>query len=161
MSPTTGVAAGLDWTLKRSFVEYVARMPDGQMSVTDGAGVDGTSFRFPMASFERSADGGIAAYSGDVRFAGHGNLLFVGIADPIIAYHGDEAVVSIQLPATARDAAERVDLANGIIRAVEFDATTERRTIGSLSLTEDGSDLFAGVYSAGDLLDDIHFSVPR
>lgn len=161
MSAATTVPNALDWTLKRSFVEYIARMPDGRMSVTDGAEVDGTSFRFRVTSFERSAKGGIAAFRGDVRFAGHGNLLFVGIADPIVAFSGDEAVVSIQLPASVRGPAERIDLAKGMIRAVEYVGTAERRTIGSPLLTEDGSELFAGVYSAGDPLDDVYFSTPR
>lgn len=153
--------ASLDWTLKRSFVEYIAHMHDGRMSVTDGADVDGTSFRFALVSHEDHESGGVAAFRGDVRFAGHGNLLFVGIADPVVAYDDNRATVSIQLPATARRPAERIDFARGVLTSKQRDQSSERFIVGHLSLTDDGSQLFAGVYAPGELLDDLSFTIKR
>jgi hypothetical protein len=146
-------SAQLRWTVKRSFVDYIARMPDGRMSVTDGADVDGVVFTF---EHDRTiGDGGSEAvcYRGDVRFSGHTGLLFVCIADPIINRVGDRATVSILQPASSQRSAERVDLGSG--RWEDRGGGWHRLT--DLRLSVLGSELFAGVYAPGDELDDAEF----
>jgi hypothetical protein len=146
----------LRWTLKRSFVEYVARMPDGLMSTTDGADAEGVTFTFEHEETLGDSQSGSIRFRGDVRFAGHGGLLFVCVAHPTVDHMGDRATVSIQLPGSSQRSAERVDIGSGRWENVGG----ERFRVSALKLTVDGSDLFAGVYPPGDELDDIALVIP-
>lgn len=157
----TSTATGLVWAFKRSFVQYIAQMPDGRMSVTGGADVDGMNFHFETLSVAGNSDSGTLAFRGDVRFAGHGNLLFVGIADPVIVFDGGDAIVTVQLPSNVQGATERIDLASGSLALTERQDQLERYTVSGLGLTEAGSELFGGVYPPGEQLDDIHFTISR
>lgn len=149
-------AANLRWTLRRSFVDYIARVPDGRMSVTDGADVDGVDFIFEHYETSGDEHSGTIRYRGDVRFAGHGNMLTVCIIDPVINYEDDRATVSIQLPESAQRSPERINLGVGSLEKLGGG----QYKMYALQLTPDGSDVFAGVYSTGDPLDDMEFSIP-
>src|SRR4029453_4908795 len=146
-------ATGLVWAFKRSFVQYIAQMPDGRMSVTGGADVDGMNFHFEILSVAGNSDSGTLAFRGDVRFAGHGNLLFVGIADPVIVFDGAAPMVSGQLPSNLQGAPERLDLASGSLALTQRQDQLERYAVSGLGLTEAGSDLFGCVYPPGETRD--------
>jgi len=128
---------GLRWEIKRSFLRYIARMPDGACSVTDGADpVDESAFRFEPA--------GDLRFRGVVRFSGHHGFLFVRIADPELQVDGTRGTLTI-----AGEPA-RVPLVTCELSA-EPDGTTKGTAV---RLTAEGAELFNAVYPAGEPFDD-------
>lgn len=70
--------AGLLWSIKRSFAAYVARLPDGRLSLDDGARpADGDRLFFALP-----AEAQDLSFGGVVRFTGHFGMLSVTIARP-------------------------------------------------------------------------------
>lgn len=95
--PTTP-APGLRWAVKRSFVDYVRRMPDGRAAVADGAKpVEDDQILFAPDPSVASPDDvdRFWAFTGQVWFDGHGGLLFVQVSAPWIAVRGDTAELSV------------------------------------------------------------------
>ncbi len=80
------VATGsLTWGIKDSFRDYVAGPVAGGSIVGSGVGVAGSSFIFSQASggtFDGST--GTSPYTGSVRFTGHGGVLDLRLANPVI-----------------------------------------------------------------------------
>src|SRR5512134_1772276 len=71
---------GLSWGIKRSFVDYIASLPDGSVSATDGATVSGTSlfcFSPETSDYDVARGTGVLRFRGDVRLAGHHGMLLV------------------------------------------------------------------------------------
>jgi hypothetical protein len=150
--PATDPRGGLEWSIHRSFVRYIARMPDGRCSVTDGADVLGSMtspvFHFSPAGQEQRRDGMRLSFRGDVRFSGHHGLLFVRIADPVLTVtgsHGDLTVPGDE----------------GSVELVQFDAAElddGRAWRGtSVRLSAGGAELFGGVYPVGEEFDELTF----
>ena len=74
---------GLVWSIKASFVEYIERMSDGVVTLSDGATrrPDG-AFHFPLdrtSSTDRDV-----AFRGSVLFTGHFGMLVVAFTRPAI-----------------------------------------------------------------------------
>jgi hypothetical protein len=155
---------GLRWGLKESFLRYVARMPDGRCSVSDGADVVGDrEFRFEPDGKDVVPGSGavLHRFRGDVRFSGHHGFLFVRIADPWLEVSGTSGVLSIptvvdgvsadgppagRLPLVTFALADTGDGAPvGVIRGVR------------VQLTDEGSDLFNEVYPSGEPFEDLTF----
>jgi hypothetical protein len=90
---------GLRWAVKRSFMDYVRRMPDGRAAVADGAKpVDDDQVLFaPDPSVPPPAEDldRFWAFSGQVWFDGHAGLLFVQVSAPWIALRGDTAELTV------------------------------------------------------------------
>lgn len=81
-------ARGLRWGIKASFLSYVSGMFDCAMSVTDGAVETSDGFIFPVANasdFDQSQGVGRLEFAGDVRMRGHGGMLAVRVADPVVS----------------------------------------------------------------------------
>lgn len=98
MSATSTALRGMRWGIKASFVAYVASMPDGAMSVTDGAVATDGGFVFPIADasgFDARTGAGTIHFSGDVRFRCHGGMLSVRFADPRLSVDDDGAWLSV------------------------------------------------------------------
>jgi hypothetical protein len=131
------------WAVKRQFLRYIARMPDGRCSVTDGATVAGDEFLFESDA-SSATEPGVLKYRGDVRFSGHHGLLFLRIADPWLETRDGAVTLTI-----AADP-DRVTLAT-----LEIRPDTHGRAGVDLRLTEAGSELFNQVYPAGSPLDDL------
>jgi hypothetical protein len=149
---------GLSWTIKRSFVGYVARMSDGRCSVTDGADVSGPPtaprFHFGFDSQERRKSGTRLAFRGDVRFSGHHGLLFVRIADPVVELRGSRGSLAV------------LDVDDVLLELVKFDVEhtpdsdgAELRGTG-VRLCDGGSELFGGVYAANETFDELAITLP-
>src|ERR1035437_5545925 len=73
---------GLHWGIKKSFLDYVARMPDGRGIFRDGATLaDGSIAVFEPdveAEHPEAADADLfLAFHGDVHFSGHFGMLNV------------------------------------------------------------------------------------
>ena len=171
---TEDIPYGLLWGIKRSFIAYVRRMPDGQGSVHDGAvplGED--TILFPVADSPGTAgalDGtaGAAAaggadrtwrFRGDVRFRGHGGMLFVRVAAPLVTVRGEEAELSIEDP-YARPDGERVPLVT--LRLAPGPAPEGAQVwLGSdVRLTEAGAELFNDVYPPGEPFEQLSVVLP-
>lgn len=153
---------GLSWTMKKSFVSYIARMPDGRVSVTDGADLIAPDvFRYAYTECSVEGSDTVLHFHGDVRFAGHSGFLFVGIADPFITMTDGGAVISVLTPQTRLEPAERILFATA---EMSTQAQTGAGCIvyraSNVRLLADGADLFGGVYAIDDLLDDFEVLVP-
>lgn len=95
---TSTALRGMRWGIKASFVAYVASMPDGVMSATDGAVATGEGFVFPISDasgFDARTGAGTILFSGDVRFRCHGGMLSVRFADPRLSVDDDGAWLSV------------------------------------------------------------------
>ncbi|MGN7201385.1 HtaA domain-containing protein [Arthrobacter sp. SAFR-044] len=147
----TGLAGRLAWSMKQSFLRYVARLSDGRCSATDGAEPSETEgFTFEVSAMQATNHGLSLAFRGDLRFSGHHGALFLRIADPAILVDGPHGTLSI----AGGDAdAPRVPLAT-FTAAVDSSGPALRIAGTGLMLTEAGSELFIGIYPPGEPLDD-------
>ena len=91
---------GLQWGVKQSFRGYVEGA-GGTITVAGGAErtADG-GFAFPVqdAAITLNADGrpeGRATFQGEVTFKAHGGMLSVFLAEPILEFSGDEALLTV------------------------------------------------------------------
>jgi hypothetical protein len=153
---------GLLWGIKRSFVAYVRRMPDGQGSIHDGAvplGEDVILFPATEGMRATSTESDTFAFRGDVRFRGHGGMLFVRVAEPVITVRGDRAELSIADPYDRADA-DRVPLVT--LQLAEGPAPEGARVwLGSdVRLTEAGAVLFDDVYQPGEAFEQLSVILP-
>ncbi len=161
--PDTDQAAafGLRWGIKRSFVDYVRRMPDGKGWVGDGALPVGTHevlYGSDVAGRRTAADGAeerFWAFRGDVRFSGHAGMLAVRLAAPVltlrdgagdltVAGFGDERLTLVTLRLTAQPAPEGTQLWHG----------------EDVRLTEAGTELFNEVYAPGEPFEQMTLVLP-
>jgi Htaa len=155
---------GLLWGIKRSFVAYVRRMPDGQGSIHDGAvplGEDTILFPPGDVPAETPGAGGERTFSfrGDVRFRGHAGMLFVRVAAPVITVRGDQAELSIEDP-YARPEGDRVPL---VTLTLQPGPAPEGATVwlgSDVRLTEAGSVLFNDVYQPGEPFEQLSVILP-
>jgi Htaa len=156
------VPFGLAWAIKRSFVAYVRRMPDGQGSISDGATVLGEdTILFPLDGGPAGGDDADRswAFRGDVRFKGHAGMLFVRVAAPLITLRGGQAELSIEDP-YARPGAERVPLVTLQLEPGPAPEGAEVWLGSDARLTEAGSTLFNDVYPPGEPFERLSLIVP-
>lgn len=145
----------LVWGIKRSFLSYLARVPDARSSVTDGAEVTADG-RYRYRSLGDERDGGALRlrYQGSVRFVAHNGQLGVGFTDPIVTIADDEASVSV-VDHTAGGVGTRIDLLSGTA-VREAETSTIRMHLAGLRLTTAGAErFFAGMYPQGEQFDDM------
>jgi hypothetical protein len=154
------------WAIKRSFQHYIASLPDGVRSVTDGAATAADQeFLFPLiggVELERMAPGTRLRFVGDVRFRGHGGMLFLVFADPEVEIVStDSAILSVKTHVPGSAELQRVDVASLRLPAME---KTEGYLLwaGIIAvLTTAGADLFNGVYEAGTALETVSILLGR
>lgn len=159
-----GLAHGLRWGLKRSFIDYVRRMPDGRGTVGDGAIPVGPGDLFYEHDAARSTErvsGGpwVLAFRGDVRFSGHYGMLFVRVAHPWLEMDGGAGVLTIEDPG-ARDGAPRVRLATATLRRLGDRDGTELWGSDDVALTAEGVELFNDVYAEGEPFEPLLVQLP-
>lgn len=156
---------GLHWGIKTSFLEYIARMPDGRASVTDGAVfLDGSVAAFEPDPRVGPGDGLDAeppfwAFRGDVRFAGHHGMLYVRIADPWISVRngrGELTVLDPDDPATQ----PRLPLARFTLEQHHLPGDLHAWLARDVHLTEQGTGLFNDVYAAGEPFEPLAIFLP-
>ncbi|MFJ3667381.1 HtaA domain-containing protein [Streptomyces sp. NPDC090106] len=153
-----GLVHGLRWGLKKSFLDYVRRMPDGRGSVSDGAVPVGTGDLFYEHDAERS-DAGVWAFRGDVRFSGHFGMLFVRVAHPWLRIDGTNVELSIEDP-QAREDAPRIPLVTGTLRRLGSQDGTEVWGSEDVALTAEGVALFNDVYAEGEPFEPLVIQLP-
>lgn len=153
-----GLVHGLRWGLKKSFVDYVRRMPDGKGSVGDGAVPVGTGDLFYEHDAGRSG-ARVWAFRGDVRFRGHFGMLFVRVANPWLEIDGSSVVLSIEDP-QAREDAPRVPLVTGTLQRLGDQDGTEVWGSDDVALTAEGVALFNDVYAEGEPFEPLVVQLP-
>jgi hypothetical protein len=154
---------GLTWGVKRSFISYLTRLPDGAVSATDGATVVASSlFNFTPDSsdYDASTATGTVRFSGDVRMAGHHGMMFVRLLDPWIEFHGDHAELSVM---TTNDDGGLQRLALGTMPpdAPESVPGASIWQGVDVALTPAGSEVFNKQYSAGQEMDPVFIRIER
>lgn len=156
------VAPGLRWAIKRSFVNYVFRMPDGGGWATDGASaVEGNVLVYELVGCEATDTGGQRwAFRGDVRFSGHGGVLFVRIADPVLTIVGNNATLSVLDPYQENGNGARIDLVTVELSLVETADGLMTWTGDPVRLTAAGVKVFNDVYAEGDLFEPLVVHLP-
>ena len=154
MSPSQP-GPGLRWGIRASFLRYVANLPDGRASVTDGASMtadDPQLVVFPPDQ-ELTTDQ-VFAFHGDLRLSGHGGLLFLRLAQPRIELGAGGATLTIAEPTTEDGSGPRQILVDLTLTPTEDGwAGTEVR------LTEQGTALFNQMYPAGEAFDPLRVTL--
>jgi hypothetical protein len=145
---------GLHWAIKASFLGYIGRMADGRATATDGATpTEGNIMVFEPATVpvpSEAADADLFfAFRGDIRFAGHFGMLFVRIADPWIAVHGDRGVMWVLDPYKP-DEKPRVPLVRFTLESRPTADDLQIWLSTDVQLTAEGTALFNDVYQAGE-----------
>lgn len=141
---------GLHWGLKPSFLQYVARTPDGQMSVSDGATAsEGNIFVFEPDPDGSDVEAGRWAFRGDVRFAAHLGMLFVRVADPVVTLRDGRAEVSVLAPKGHADG-DRIILTTCTLLPQHTDEDLRIWFASDVTLAPAGVPVFNDVYRAGE-----------
>lgn len=160
----SAIVHGLRWGLKRSFLEYVRRMPDGKGWVGNGAvPIAGDEMFFSYDAeqsqpAEAGEPGTVYAFAGDVRFSGHFGMLSVHIVRPWLQVDGDSAVLTI-----ADSDGRRRPLVRAQLQQVQLAEASPASAIiagTAVRLDEAGVELFNDVYPAGEPFEDFVIQVP-
>lgn len=157
---------GLRWGIKASFLDYVRRMPGSRGTIGDGAEPVGAAEvlwslgpRPPAATMPDATHAW--AFVGDVRFSGHGGMMFVRLAAPAVEVGPAGARLTI---AGERDDAPRLPLADLTLARHETPETeadgVELWMARDVRLTAAGAGLFNDVYAAGEPLEPLTLVVP-
>lgn len=157
-------SATLDWGFKESFRAYIdGSIANGEWTVADGATYSTPSFGF--AGIDGRVDprdpNGSVDYAGSVRFTGHGGILDVTIANPVLVLRGDgtglilldvsgETMEGDPIAATATPFVS-IDLAGQDLTPVNGVVTIDA---APTTLTEEGESAFSN-YPAGEAFDPI------
>ncbi len=166
MSPATASPdplppLGLCWGIKRSFIDYLAGLPDGAVSAADGATVDEAGrFRFApeSADYDAGRGTGVLRFKGDVRLAGHHGMMFVRLLDPWIAFTGGRGILSISTGGgSGLDRTTVAVLRSGAPRTVDGSLYWEHVDV---VISPEGSDLFDGQYAEGQPMDPLFIRIP-
>jgi len=129
------------WAVKESFLRYLGTMPGSQIGL-GGVEYAGGEFRFPGTH-----EGGLLVFTGAVRFTGHGGLLEVLLAEPVIEFAGSDGTLSvIDVDSPPADPPARITLAH--LERQPGDGPL----VFTSALADGGVDLFNGVYPPGEPL---------
>jgi len=159
--------AVLDWGFKESFRAYI----DGSIANGEWTTADGATYETPLFSWAAGAGGYDAgtgeadlAFTGSVRFTGHGGVLDTTIANPRVVIDGARAVLLLDVSGTTQSGQP---VAQTGVEFAELDlAAAERVGGGDLvaftgipaTLTAAGAAAF-GTYPEGEALDPVDLSI--
>lgn len=161
-SPDPMPPLGLTWGIKRSFIDYIASLPDGSVSAEAGAAVlpsglfcftpaHANEGRDPAGSgYDAERGTGALRFSGDVRLAGHHGMLLVRLLDPWITFTGGNGVLSISAGGGSQDRTTVAFVRTAAPRAVAGSLVWEHVEV---VISPEGSELFDGQYAAGQSMD--------
>lgn len=162
--PAAGPSAApvLRWGIKRSFINYLSRLPDGSVSADSGASiVSGSFFQFePDGRGDGPpAEPDVLKFRGEVRLSGHHGMMSLSVADPWIEFTAGGAVLSIVDPEQGPGGSGRVALlrlaAGGApgIPGTDWNEVPARLAPGAVGL-------FNGQYDAGEDMDAVFLVFP-
>jgi hypothetical protein len=160
-SPDPLPPLGLSWGIKRSFIDYITSLPDGSVSVSNGATLAAASlfcFSPELSDYDPARGSGVLRFRGDVRLAGHHGMLLVRLLDPWITFTGGRGVLSI----STGDGGGQDRTIVGFLSP-----STPHQAAGFLVwdrvdvvISPEGSELFDGQYAAGQPMDPLFIRVP-
>jgi hypothetical protein len=158
-SPTAPtIPSGLYWSIKESFVSYIATLPDGTYSLSEDVEVDDRGvFRFPLAEAGAAGGGWSLSFTGDVRFGGHVGMLFVAISHPTVTFTPVGGSLTIDDLASPKPGA-RLTIARLPAVGPSLHAGILLWPPLTPLLTEEGAELFGGAYAAGSTLDQLRIA---
>lgn len=149
----------LCWAFQRSFVDYVARLPDGRIAAADGAEILGDgSFAFPAVEvYDGSAESaetaeagpGARCFAGSISFTGHHGMMAVTISAPAL------------LPGAQIDGPELLMIDDPFEPGQRMALATVAPSSAAPRLTEQGADLFLGTYPQGMAMEPIVLTSPN
>jgi hypothetical protein len=153
--------AGLSWGVKGSFTRYIDSMPDGRRGSGHGAteAGDGVYFFELDDASGRGPERGetVLKYRGDVRYKGHGGMLFVMIVDPWVEFRPEGTVLTVvnaeHWPAKER----RIELATLVPGQPGEAGLPEGWRRFDAFLAPAAVEVFNGVYAAGEPLEPVAF----
>lgn len=166
MPESTEPAYGLRWGIKRSFIDYVGRMPDGKGSVGGGAipvGVNEVLYAPDTTGRRPGTDGDeerFWSFLGDVRFSGHFGMLFVRVAGPTVTMRGAEAELTVEDPFQENESSERLLLATLRLEQQAAPDGMEIWNGSDVQLAETGTELFNNVYPPGEPFEPLTLTLP-
>ncbi|SCK42716.1 Htaa protein [Variovorax sp. HW608] len=142
-------AVGLEWGFKASFRDYLARMR-GSVEVIEPAEATGDSFFFPYVGRKRVESSLVLRFGGEVGFTGHGGLLRLRLAQPMLVFDQTTVGVAVKHP---QDESAFVVIAR----------LTPGSSAGPIqaTLSQAGSNILMGTYSEGTELDPIRLRLPK
>lgn len=126
----------LAWGIRKSFVNYVDRLPDGVVLATGGAVREADAFRLPGRRLSSQS----WAFDGVLHFFGHSGVLNVTLE--AIRIDGDELsaeVAGVRIPMALL--AEPIEL-------IDSEGDAEAFRFNVVVLTDDGAAVLGGVYPA-------------
>ena len=157
-------AGSLSWGVKQSFRSYITgTIAQGSITAT-GVGVSGGVFRFGQSTggtFDAATGLGTSAYTGSVRFYGHGGLLDVTLANPVVRMDSaSQATLFLRVNGGASVPFAILNLAGGT-------KSTPNDTVSYSGvpavLTGQGAAVFSfngsSFYSSGEPLDAVSFVI--
>ncbi|MGK6310260.1 HtaA domain-containing protein [Variovorax sp. DT-64] len=142
-------AVGLEWGFKESFRDYLARMR-GTVEVIEPAETVGNSFFFPFAGRSKMGSALVLRFGGEVGFTGHGGLLRLRLAHPMLVFDQRSVCFAVTHPQNDGGLVVIAHLVPGVA-AGPIPAT----------LSQAGSDLLMGTYPEGTELDPILLRLPN
>ena len=152
--------ASLVWGFKETFRAYIdGSIANGEWTTEGNASYATPNFTWSDGAGGADEEGALdVAFSGAVRFVGHGGVLDTTVENPRVLIDGDRAVLLLDVNGTTQSG----DPVNEVgVEFAELDLTTATRThegdtltIADIPavLTADGSAAF-GTYPAGESLD--------
>ena len=164
----------LRWGIKRSFISYLSRLPDGSVSADAGASiVSGSYFQFapdgggPVGEAGSADPGtaedptpagvgtaGIRRFRGQVRLSGHHGMMSLFVADPWLEFDAEGAVLSVADPGQVPGSGARLELLQLAV-PVGPDVAGTGWTELPAQLAPAAVDLFNGQYAAGEEMDPV------
>ena len=154
---------GLQWEIKRSFLAYVARSPDGRAGVSDGAtATPQNEVLFPLDAESHPPVRGpstFLAFRGAITFTAHFGMLFVRIADPWVTIQDTLGKLTVTDEA-ARAGGQRIQLATFTVADHAITDGFERWSAADVQLASEGSEVFNDVYQVGEALEPFTIIVP-
>lgn len=150
---------GLHWSIKRSFVLYVARMADGQILGSKGVQMtDASTFLWAPTAFRQEPAALQMEFGGAVTFGAHAGALSFRVADPHVDLKPGRSLMTV-----AGESAVRVPFVDFHAEEQPTDETSGalRRWVGTdVRLAEEALAMFAGYYGAGESFDDLEIVLP-
>ena len=155
--PPALTAGSLSWGIKSSFRSYVTSPIAHGSITTSGVSTVLGNFVFPQSGAAQLTNGiGSVAYSGSVRFAGHGGELDLRLSDPQVRIDSaTNGTLFVRVNGGTRVAFATLALASGT-KATDATGAVQYVNVPA-SLTSAGAAGFNGFYGAGTALDPVSF----
>ena len=152
MAETNALAdVAMTWPVKASFVGYVKRLEDGEVSLADGAAETDAGYRFGSpeseVSFDVASQTGTLPFAGKVTFSGYWGALRVEINEPRVELTEGKGTLSVKIGGVI--GTPRWEAIAGV-EVSEFSG--ERLTL-TVRLTAAGRMLLGEQYQVGQELD--------